>query len=456
MGPRITTPHVTIVGGGSTHWTPRLLVDFANHESLQDAQVVLMDVDESSLPPMLAVAQHVMTHRDVGMQVRATTSLSDALDGAEFVVTAFSVGGFSSMRHDLEIPASHGIRQPVGDSVGPGGISRALRSVPVLLEIARAMEAHCPDALLLNVTNPLSALCRAATRETSIRTVGLCNELVGLQFVVSLLLDADLQRVDPTVGGVNHLPLVTSMRLGDGTDAFAALTDLLDGDAAEREQPVWLNPLPAAMHYRKVSARPEWTKADVIAGNRIKLELFRRFGVLPGSSDTHVAESFPGFVTPLSDFGREWSVHHYGLSGHMADKATDEITRMPSGELVAPLLDSLLTRRPRPLPVNLPNTGQVENLDAGVVVECIGLAEDGEVRPRDRVTVPSIMGEFLRRVACAEELTVEAALTGNPTTVLAAMLADPLAGRLPYEEVVTMTGQLLAATADWLPQFKAV
>ena len=138
------------------------------------------------------------------------------------------------------------------------------------------------------------------------------------------------------------------------------------------------------MHYRKVSARPEWTKADVIAGNRIKLELFRRFGVLPGSSDTHVAEFFPGFVTPLSDFGREWSVHHYGLSGHMADKAaddagveemlaTDEITRMPSGELVAPLLDSLLTRRPRPLPVNLPNTGQVENLDAGVVVECIGL-----------------------------------------------------------------------------------
>ncbi|HZP28018.1 MAG TPA: hypothetical protein VFC99_03615, partial [Acidimicrobiia bacterium] len=243
MGPRIT-----IVGGGSTHWTPRLLVDFANHESLQDAAVVLMDVDESSLPRMLEVAGHVTGSRGIGMQVRATTSLADALDGAQFVVTAFSVGGFTSMRHDLEIPARFGIRQPVGDSVGPGGIARALRSVPVLLEVARAMEVHCPGALLLNVTNPLSALCRAVTRETTVPTVGLCNELVGLQFVVSLLLDTDLRRVDPTVGGVNHLPLVTSMRLADDRDGFAALTELLEGDPAALDQPVWLNPLPDALH----------------------------------------------------------------------------------------------------------------------------------------------------------------------------------------------------------------
>ncbi|HZP28290.1 MAG TPA: hypothetical protein VFC99_05025, partial [Acidimicrobiia bacterium] len=196
-----------------------------------------------------------------------------------------------------------------------------------------------------------------------------------------------------------------------------------------------------------------------------KLELFRRFGVLPGSSDTHVAEFFPGFVTDASDFGRDWAVHHYGLAGHRADKVADdaavsellaasEVPRLPSGELVAPLLDSLLTGRPQPLPVNLPNTGQVRNLETGVVVECIGLAEDGVVRPRDEVLVPSVMGEYLRRVASAEEMTVEAALTGDPTRVLGAMLADPMAGRLPYEHVVAMTRELLAATADWLPQFK--
>ena len=221
---------------------------------------------------------------------------------------------------------------------------------------------------------------------------------------------------------------------------------------------------PPGMHYRKVSELPEWTKADVIAGNSVKLELFRRFGVMPGSSDTHVVEFFAGFVTPASDFGRDWRVHHYGLHGHMADKDTDdaevtemlaidEISTWPSGELVAPLLDSMRTGVPKAMPMNLPNTGQVANLADGIVVECMGIAEDGDVRPRDQVHVPSVLGEHLRRVAAAEELTVEAAVSGNRTTVLEAMLADPMAGSLPYEHVVSMTDELLAATKAWLPQF---
>ncbi len=455
-------PKITIVGGGSTHWTPRLLVDFANTESLHDADVTLVDVNPDALPPMLDVAEHIAKCRPgIGLTATATSHLDAGLDGADYVVTAFSVGGFDSMRHDLEIPARYGVRQPVGDSVGPGGIARALRSIPVLVGIAETIERRCPDALLLNVTNPLSALCRAATRQTDVQTVGLCNEVVGLQFVTSLLLDADLRRVDPVVAGVNHLPLVTALRVGDD-DGFARLRELLADPDAQRA-PVWMTP-PPAMHYPKVSPGPEWTKADVIAGNRLKLELFTRFGVLPGSSDTHVAEFFPGFVTPTSDWGREWSVHHYGLAGHMADKAADdadvaallehdEISTFPSGELVAPLLHSLLTGHPAPLPVNLPNVGQVENLAADVVVECMGIADRDRVVARDRASVPSLPGEQLRRVAVSEELTVEAALTGSRTTVLEAMLADPLAGRLPYEHVVAMTDDLLQATAPWLPQF---
>ncbi len=456
------TPRITIVGGGSTHWTPRLLCDFANTPSLQDADVTLVDINPDALPPMLDVADHVAKRRPgIGLTATATTDLDAGLDGAECVVTAFSVGGFDSMRHDLEIPARYGLRQPVGDSVGPGGITRALRSVPVLLGIADAVARRAPDALLLNVTNPLSALCRSVTRTTSVRTVGLCNEVVGLQFVMSLLLDADLRRVDPVVAGVNHLPLVTSMTV-DGEDGFARLSALLDDEDAQRA-PLWMTP-PEGMHYRKVSDGDAWTKADVVAGNRLKLELFRRFGVLPASSDTHVAEFFPGFATPRSDFGRDWSVHHYGLQGHVEDKraddagvaellAADEITTFPSGELVAPLLDSLRRGVERPLPVNLPNDGQVESVPADVVVECVGVARDGEVRPRDRAAVPSVLGEQLRRVVAAEELTVEAAITGSATTVLEAMLADPLAGSLPYEDVVAMTDELLAATRPWLPQF---
>jgi alpha-galactosidase len=454
-------PRITIVGGGSTHWTPKLLVDFANTPSLVDADVVLMDIDGDALKPMLDVAAHIARRRDIPLTVRATTDLDDASEGADVVIAALTIGGFASMRYDIEIPARYGVRQPVGDSVGPGGISRALRSVPVVLDIARTVARRSPDALFVNVSNPLTALCRAVTRETELRAVGLCNELVGLQFVISLLFDADLRAIDPQVGGVNHMPLCTGLRIGE-QDAFALLDELL-ADPERLAQPVWMSP-PEGMHYRKVSPGPDWTRADVVAGNRLKLELWRRFGVLPGASDTHVAEFFPGFVTPSSDFGREWAVHHYGMAGHRADKevddasvaellGNDEIPAWPSGELVAALLDGLFSGNDQTLPMNLPNTGQVTSLPPGVVVECMGVASAGGVRARDCVEVPGYLGEQLRRVVASQELTVDAALSGSRRTVLGAMLSDPMAGRLPYEDVVEMTDELLVATSDWLPAF---
>ncbi|MGA8723692.1 MAG: hypothetical protein WB565_01500 [Acidimicrobiales bacterium] len=457
------TPRITIVGGGSTHWTPRLLTDFANTEALREAEVTLMDVDPDSLPLMVEVAEHIAKVRDIGLTVRTTTDLFDALDGAEFVIVALSVGGFASMRHDLDIPARYGIRQPVGDSVGPGGISRALRSVPVVREVARSMERHCPDALLMNVTNPLTALCRAVGRTSKIRVVGLCNELVGLKFTMSLLFDAPVHKVDPVAAGVNHLPLVTELRIA-GEDGFAMLRSLLEDPASHGDEPIWMSPPPEGMHWRKVSDGETWTKSDVLANIRIKCELFRQFGVLPGSSDTHVAEFFAGFVTPASDFGREWGVHHYGLHGHQEDKraderevaellAGDEVSPWPSGELVADLIDGIVTGTERHLPMNLPNHGQVANLPDDVVVECIGTTTSAGVVPRDTARVESVLGEYLREVSLSQELTVDAALTGDRARVLEAMLTDQVARQLPYEHLVAMTDELLAATASWLLQF---
>ncbi len=460
---------ITFVGGGSTHWTPKLTVDFANTPALTDAEVVLYDLDPDSLPPALKVVEHVAERRGIPLTARATTDIDDALAGAEYVIATFSVGGFASMRHDIEIPTRYGVRQTVGDSVGPGGISRSLRSVPVILEVARAMERRCPDALLVNVSNPLTALCRAVTRETSIRTIGLCAEIVGLKFVLSLLFDAEFTSIDPVVAGVNHLPLVTSLRIGD-RDGFTMLRETLSGHGAglvDLAGPLWMDP-PQAMHYQKTDPERGWTKADVLANNKVKFELFNRFGVLPGSSDTHVVEFFPGFVTSASDYGRDWRVHHYGMHGHQSDKADDDaemaellaaekIPTWPSGECVASLLEGLVTGEDRDLPGNIPNSGQVENLPADVVVECMVVAGADGVRPRDRdrATVPSYLGEHLRRVVSSQELTVEAAISGDRTIALEAMLADPMAGSLPYEHVVSMTDELLAATKPWLAQFTA-
>lgn len=452
---------ITIVGGGSTHWSPSLLVDFANDEALGDAGIVLMDLDESALAATVEAGRHVAACRGIPLSVRGTTDLDAALDGADFVVTALSVGGFESMRHDLEIPARYGIRQPIGDSVGPGGIFRALRSTPVLLGVARAMERRCPSALLVNVTNPLSTLCSAVAKETSVEVVGLCNEIVGFQFVMSLLFDAAMHLVDPVVGGVNHLPVATSLKI-DGDDGFAMLRDALDG-GVDLSEPLWMDP-PHQMYWRQRDPQAGWTKGDVLENVKIKVELFNRFGVLPLSADSHVAEFFPGFVAQASDYGRTWGVRHYGMAGHRAAKDLDnaglaalmgaqEISPIPSGELVAPLLGALVADRSAALPVNIPNTGQVRNLPEGAVVECIGIADGSGLRPRDSVAVPSYVGEHLRRVVSSQELTVSAALSGDRSIVVEAMLADPTAGAMAYEQLVAMTDEMLAATASWLPNF---
>jgi alpha-galactosidase len=456
---------ITIVGGGSYHWAPRLLADFANTPSLNDVHVVLHDLDAERMKLMQDLGSEIAARRGIAMTVEAEGDRRRALEGADFVITAFSVGGFDSMRHDIEIPQRFGIRQPIGDSVGPGGILRALRSVPALLDIARDVEAVAPDAWLVNVTNPLTALCRSVTRETNVKTVGLCNEWVGCSWVLSLLFDCGMAEIDPILGGVNHYPLATSLRVAGEDDAFVRLHALLGEPQRAASEPIWMDP-PERAGWVKVSPAEYWTKLDVIENNRVRFELFRRFGVLVGSGDHHSVEFMPSFVHARNDYGRDWRVHHYGMPGHRRDADDDvahyeamrdapDVTRMPSGELVAQLLDGMVTGKPQQLPVNLPNEGNVTNLDAGAVVEIMGVADGTGVQGRDKTTVPGILGEFLRRINVVQEWTVEAAVAGDRELVLEAMLADPIAAQAPYEQIIQMTDEMLAATARWLPQFDA-
>jgi alpha-galactosidase len=454
---------IAVVGGGSYHWAPRLLADFANTPSLTGVDVVLHDLDAERMKRMEELGNEIARRRDIPMTVRSEGDRRSAVRGADFVITAFSVGGFDSMQHDIEIPQRYGIRQPIGDSVGPGGIMRALRSIPVLVDIARDIEAVAPDAWLVNVTNPLSALCRSVTRETGVKTVGLCNEWVSCTWVLSLLFDCGMHEIDPVLGGVNHFPMATGLRVA-GDDGFARLRALLADPAQLARSPIWMDP-PDRAQWQKIAPSEFWSKADVVANNRVRFEVFDRFGVLPGSGDHHSVEFMPNFVHPGNDYGHEWRIHHYGMPGHRRDADDDlvfyeemrdaaDVTRMPSGELVAALIDGIVDGKPRHLPVNLPNDGNVTNLADGAVVEIIGVADRDGVRGRDRTTVPGIMGEYVRRVNVAQEWTVEAALTGNRALVLEAMLADAMATQIAYDDVVAMTDEMLTATARWLPQFR--
>src|SRR6476659_2969737 len=161
--------------------------------------------------------------------------------------------------------------------------------------------------------------------------------------------------LDPVLAGVNHFPLAVELRV-NGDDGFAKLRELMDDPERAATEHIWMDP-PPAMHWTKVSPADYWSKLDVIENNRVRFEILKRFGVFPGSGDHHSVEFMPGFVHPGNDYGRGWRVHHYE-----SVRDASEVTRMPSGELVASTLDGMVTGKPRALPVNLPNAGNVTNL----------------------------------------------------------------------------------------------
>lgn len=451
-------PRITIIGGGSYQWVPKLLIDVANTPVLHDAELVLEDIDPRPLPKMVALVEHLAEVRGLGVTARSTTDQRDALAGADFVIVNLSTGGFESMRLDLEVPARYGIRHSVGDTVGPAGISRALRNIPVFAGIAADMEELCPNAWMLNLTNPMTTICRAVTKASSIRAVGLCHEVTVTQFMLSLLLDRSFLEMTPTVAGVNHLPIVTALDVA-GDDGLGLLADLLEDDARAAQ------PLPDDFPGREeVAGDGVRTRGDLLARHRVKLELFRRFGVLPAAGDRHLVEFFSGFLTEASGWGERWGVHLTTIADREASQsqyvgeldellAEPSVTDMPSGEMVAPVIMCLLENLPGWFPLNIPNDAQVADVPPGPVVESMCIVDGDGVRGRDVVEVPMVLAETLRRVSTAQELTVDAGLTGSRDRVLDAMLVDPLASRLDYDAVNALTDELLSATKRWLPQF---
>jgi alpha-galactosidase len=212
---------IVIIGGGSYQWVPTLATDLALTASLSGAEIVLDDIDASRVARTAPVVEHISDVTDARFRVTTSTDQREALRGADFVIVNITTGGLASMQCDLDIPWRYGARQPGGDTLGPGGINRALRNVPVMLGIARAMEDVCPEAWLLNLTNPMTALCRAVTKTTSIKTVGCCHEVTNFRGVLTLLTGADWNAIELAVTGVNHVPIVTAIDLGDGRDGMA-------------------------------------------------------------------------------------------------------------------------------------------------------------------------------------------------------------------------------------------
>jgi len=166
---------ITLVGGGSSNWTPRLFGNILQKDFLNGSEVMLYDLNADALTLLQGLCEKYVALKGSQVVVKHTTDREEALDGADAVVVTITTGGLKAMRYDLEIPEKYNIYQMVGDTVGPGGLVRSLRNVPVFLDLARAMEKHCPDGWMLNCSNPLSALTRVVDRDTSVKAIGVCH-----------------------------------------------------------------------------------------------------------------------------------------------------------------------------------------------------------------------------------------------------------------------------------------
>ncbi|MFL6238843.1 MAG: hypothetical protein ACJ735_05025 [Actinomycetes bacterium] len=436
---------VTLIGGGSYQWAPNLISDMLQMPSLQQMHLVLEDIDPEPLPLMQKYATFAAEQPGANITVETTTDQREAVKDAFAVIVCISTGGFASMTHDLEVPARHGIKQSVGDSVGPGGISRALRNIPVLVGIGRDMAELAPDGWLLNITNPMTVLTRSVRKETGIKAVGLCHEIDTFLWDLCLLSGVPKENIQPVISGVNHFPVVTQLALGSD-DGLQFVRDLIADDKDDTGE------------------IEEWrSRTKFKERHALKLRLFEMYGALPAAGDRHLAEFLPSVLTPESDWGAGYGVHlttiaereehqgQYVERVHRLLGGDEPVPTWQSGEMVAPILDSLLTGTPRELPLNMPNAGQADDLPQDAVVEGFCHVDADGIRARDVVSLPIPLAEVVRRHVVVQELTVDAAVRGDRRLALQAMTLDPLAGRGDLSETAAMLDELLDATAKWLP-----
>jgi alpha-galactosidase len=436
---------ICIVGGGSYNWTPIMLRDIAAMKDLAGT-IVLHDIAPEPLEDLQRLGRKIMSAADADFAVETTTDLDAALRGAEFVIVTITTGGLEAMRQDLDIPLKYGIYQAVGDTVGPGGLSSALRNIPVMVEIARAVERVCPDAWLLNLTNPMSTLTRAITKVTSLKAIGLCHELFGVRATIKEMFGVANVDLQMRVAGVNHLIWLLDLSIR-GQDGLQMIRGFVAGG---RQIPVRTSG--AARLFP--SFRDHW---------QVKLALFDIFGCLPAAGDRHVAEFFPYFLTEEHRAGADYGVeltlieHRYEVARMAQAAIRDAIASAEpppigrSEEEVVDIIAAIANGRSLHTIVNLPNRGQIDNLPRDAVVETMGIVGPAGAHGVSVGALPAGVLNTVHPHVLNQELIVEAALTGDRKLALQALLNDPLVR--DFRTAPRMLDELLAAHADYLPQF---
>ena len=422
---------VAFIGAGSATFTRELLSDLFAYEDLGELDIALHDIDAERLETASALTARLADELGATARISAHTERRAALDGADFAINIVQVGMHEATVADLELPARHGLRQTIGDTLGVGGIFRALRTIPVLLGIGEDLAAVAPGAWLLNYTNPMAILCQAyAEGSPHKQMVGLCHSVQNTTRELAELCGIPFEEVTFTGAGVNHQAFILRFER-DGENAYPLL------DAA-------------------IEADPELRR-------RVRVELYRRLGFFPTESSEHSSEYVPWFLRS------ERGVAHYRLEPNEYIRRSlenlDEYAHVRSlvadggrlalerGYEYAPeIIHSMVTDTPRVIYGNVPNGGLIDALPPESAVEVPCLVDGTGLRPTIVRDYPPQLAALNRTFLNVADLTVKAALTGDVRHVHHAAMLDPnTAATLDLEEIGAVVDELLAAHAGRLP-----
>ncbi len=446
---------MVLIGGGSYGWTPTLARDMFLREGLKGSELVLVDIDKTAANLLRKYCQMMVDKIGCGWKVKVAEP-AKALDGADFVCISIAVGGLDTFDKDYNIPEQYGVYHTVGDTVGPGGISRVLRNVPVFVEYAKMMEKLCPNAWLIHVTNPLSQLTRCVNLATSIKCVGLCHNYAGTIGYLAGFFGAKREDMDAVSVGVNHgswLKDITIKGKPADTSRFT-LPNLLEFELKRKGE-------------FKTGTLDDEINAmfkDKSVGYYFNVEMFQKYGYFPVGDAPHVVENLPFYANSPATL----EAHKIRRKGVMPmrvegkEKARQRIIDTLSGkqplpemkgslETLSGILEALHAGRHYRCIVAMKNEGQITNLPAGAVVETHANVNASGIRPEMSGEVPAPILGFVQSVVAEEEMAVEAAMEGDRKKVAMAMSISPM--MRDKDKAEELANRLLDAQKDWLPQF---
>jgi len=439
-------PKITFIGAGSLVFTRNLTNDILLTPALSDSTIALMDVDAQRLEQSRQIVQSMIDRRGSKATVVATLDRKQAIEESDYVITTFQQGGLDAYKLDIEIPQQYGVEQCVGDTLGPGGVFRALRTIPVLIDICSEIDQFAPDALLLNYVNPMAANCWAIAASTGLPHVGLCHSVQGTSALLAEWIKTPYDDVVFFCAGINHQAFFLEFRTKE-EDLYPKILAAVEDPAIYGQEPV-------------------------------RIDLLKYFGYFVTESSGHASEYAPYFrksakmvnndlVPRFTDPVNDW--FEFGRTGgylrHCFDRVQkfqqeydsilqEELTSERTHEYGARIIEAIETNRPITINGNIPNDDLIDNLPAGCCVEVPCLVDANGIQPIKVGSLPPQLAALNRTNINVQELIVEAALTGSKDSIYHAVMLDPLTAAVcTLPQIREMVDKMLEAEVQWLPKF---